>query len=81
MPVTFVYRTHYEGALSKRVRRFEDATILAWFQRVWGLALATTDARALGEAELGGPVYGFSSLLESIRENKIAAPKTWDDYA
>lgn len=76
MPVTFVYRTHYEGALSKRVLRFEDASVLAWFQRVWARALTADDANALSRAELGGFVYGFSSLIEAIREKKIAAPKT-----
>lgn len=74
MPVTLVYRTHYEGALSKRIRRFDDETVLAWFRRIWAAASATTDSRELANDELGGAVYGFSSLLEAIKEQKIPAP-------
>jgi hypothetical protein len=39
MPLTFVYRTHCEDTLSKRIVRFpEDNSVLGWFQRLWPLA-------------------------------------------
>ena len=31
----FVYRTHYEGPLSRRVRQLPGGSVLAWFRRGW----------------------------------------------
>jgi len=76
MAVTFVYRSHYEGPLSRRVVRFDDASVLAWFQRVWAGARDAPSPRAFIKREMGGGVYGFSSLFEAAKEKKIAAPRT-----
>jgi hypothetical protein len=56
--IWFVYRSHYEGVLSKRVRRLKGATVLEWFQR----------ALKKGGADEIGDVYGFDSLFEEEHE-------------
>src|SRR5437899_1246472 len=35
MPVWFVYRSYDLGLTGKHVRRFEDDTVLGWFQSHW----------------------------------------------
>ena len=70
----FVYRSHYEGPLGRRVRRLPDATVLDWFRRGWSV----DDPRAWVEAELGGDVYGLSSIFEAAAEHRLAEPQTWE---
>jgi hypothetical protein len=56
--IWFVYRTHYEGPLSKRIRKLNAPSVLAWFQKA-------IEKKGKGiEKELGGHVYGFDSLFE-----------------
>ncbi|GAB3831486.1 hypothetical protein [Dactylosporangium cerinum] len=71
----FVYRTHYEGPLSLRIRRLPDRDVLDWFRRGWD-----HDApRDWIEAELGGPVYGLASIFEAARSHPLARPETVDE--
>jgi hypothetical protein len=56
--IWFVYRTHYEGPLSKRIRKLKAPSVLAWFQK----AIKTGGEGV--DKELGGHVYGFDSLFE-----------------
>lgn len=65
---SFLYRTHYEGELSRRVRHLDDPTPLDWFRRVWGRPADAT------LAELGGEVYGLAAFLERTAE--LTAPTT-----
>ncbi|MBV1856230.1 hypothetical protein [Catellatospora tritici] len=69
----FVYRSHYEGPLSRRVRRLPDASVLDWFRRCWD----TDSPTELVERELGGPVYGLASIFEAARAHALPAPRTW----
>ncbi|GIH25794.1 hypothetical protein Aph01nite_41040 [Acrocarpospora phusangensis] len=62
--VFFIYRSFYEGPLSKLVRHFPDATVLDWFRRVWDDAGAD-DAYAWVEREFGTNVYGLHTIFES----------------
>lgn len=79
MPITFVYRSHYAGILGKHVKRFDDASVLAWFQRVWKLAAgAKSPDKALAK-ELGVHVYGFGSLFEAAKENDLPPPGSVDE--
>ncbi|GLW08784.1 hypothetical protein Misp01_39140 [Microtetraspora sp. NBRC 13810] len=77
----FVYRTHYEGPLGRRILRLPDATPLAWFRRAWSALVDTPerDADAWLREELGGRVYGLSSFVERAREHRIPAPATWQE--
>jgi hypothetical protein len=50
MPVWYVYRSFDTGPTGKHARRFDDDTILAWFQRNWGY-LAVED-RSLADERL-----------------------------
>jgi hypothetical protein len=70
--VYFVYRSPYEGPLSQRLRRLPDSTVLSWFQRNWHVA----DPDELLENELGGDVYGLSSIFESVAEHHLAVPRS-----
>jgi hypothetical protein len=74
--IWFVYRSHYEGPLSKRVRRIDSPTILAWFQEKLADARSSATPRDVADADLGGPVHGFGSLLAAAKEKKLAAPKS-----
>jgi hypothetical protein len=75
----FVYRTHYEGPLSKRVRHLPDATVLDWFRRGWAAVVddGRWDATAWIQTELGGDVYGLHTLFERAREHDLPAPNSW----
>jgi hypothetical protein len=70
--VYFVYRSHYEGQLSKQVRQLPDETVLAWFRRGW----ACEDPETWVETELGGDVYGLDSIFETAQEEDLPRPKT-----
>jgi hypothetical protein len=69
----FVYRSPYEGPWGRRVRRLADSSPLAWFQRLWQTtadeerferdADAHDWVEANLEADLGGHVYGLSSVF------------------
>src|SRR6266511_1681148 len=41
--IWFVYRSLYEGMAGKRIRRLPDATVLAWFQRMWAATAGVVD--------------------------------------
>src|SRR4051794_3979393 len=74
--IWFVYRSHYEGVLSKRVRRIEAPSILAWFQEKIADPRGSATPRDVADVDLGGSVYGFGTLLAAAREHKLAAPKS-----
>ncbi len=74
--IWFVYRTHYEGPLSKRVRRLAAPSILAWFQAKIEEARTSLSPRDVGVAELGGPVQGLGSLFEAAHTHSLHTPKT-----
>src|SRR4051794_5914035 len=74
--IWFVYRSHYEGVLSKRVRRLEAPSILAWFQARIDEARTSLTPRDVADAELGGSVYGLGSLFEAVKEHSLHTPKT-----
>lgn len=75
--VVFVYRSHYEGLLSKRIRRLPDRTVLNWFRRGWAVAAdPSADLDAWVATELGGEVYGLESIFEEARDEELPAPST-----
>jgi hypothetical protein len=78
--VVFVYRSHYEGLLSKRVRRLPDRTVLDWFRRGWAAAAdPATNLDAWVETELGGPVYGLTTIFDAARKRELPALATMDE--
>jgi hypothetical protein len=72
--VQFVYRSHYEGPLSKLVRRLPDATVLDWFRRHWD----SDEPRDWIEHELGADVYGLYSIFEEARDQHLPRPESTD---
>lgn len=74
--IWFVYRSHYDGPLSKRVCRIDAPSILAWFQEKLADARGSATPRDVANADLGGYVYGFGSLLAAAKEHKLPSPKS-----
>ena len=74
--IWFVYRSHYDGPLSRRVCRIDAPSILTWFQEKLADARGATAPRDVANADLCGYVYGFGSLLAAAKEHKLAAPKS-----
>ncbi|WIM93413.1 hypothetical protein ACTOB_005390 [Actinoplanes oblitus] len=70
----FVYRSHYEGPLSKLVRRLPDATVLDWFRRHW----ARNEHSGMIAAELGADVHGLRTIFDAAREHRLPRPETTD---
>lgn len=74
--IWFVYRSHYEGVLGKRVRRLKAPSVLAWFQKKLALAKKSSKPGTVADAELGGAPYGFGTLFEAAKKENLAPPKT-----
>lgn len=70
--LTFVYRSHYDGPLSKRVVHLPHASLLEWFREGWVAA----DPRAFVRESLRGSVYGLASAFERAQELGVPAPTT-----
>ncbi|GIH15915.1 hypothetical protein [Rugosimonospora africana] len=71
----FVYRSHYEGPLSRRVRRLPDRGVLDWFRRGWH----EPDPDAWADRELGGDVYGLWSVFAAAHEHELPMPETTEE--
>ncbi len=74
--IWFVYRSHYEGPLSKRVRRLEAPSVLAWFQAQIEEARVAAQPGESVTAALGGPVHGFEAVFEAAHKHSLHTPKT-----
>lgn len=70
--LTFVYRSHYDGLLSKRVVDLPHASLLEWFREGW----SAPDPRTFVLESLQGHVYGLATAFERARELGIEAPAT-----
>lgn len=73
MAITFVYRSPYENLTGRYVKRLPDASILAWFQRVWNSQAGHAEDD-LSERLLGQHMYGFDSLFDAIKQHGLAVP-------
>ncbi|QFZ19476.1 hypothetical protein [Saccharothrix syringae] len=71
----FVYRSHYEGLMSKWVRRLPDPTVLAWFRRGW----ACDDPEQWVEDDLGVEVYGLDDFFVGVQKSRLPPPQTTDE--
>src|SRR5262249_38498266 len=72
--VYFVYRSHYDTPSLNHVRRFEDDTVLAWFQRHWKGVADRAQAGDQVRKVFGCYVYGFGSLFHAIAEHSLPPP-------
>jgi hypothetical protein len=70
----FVCRWREDVPFSRRVVRLADATVLDWFRRGWH----RDDPDDWITAELGGDVYGLSSIFEEARKRKLPRPQSSD---
>ncbi len=74
MAVFFVYRSHYDDPAGKRLKRFDDRTVLDWFRNHWAELRAGKYARL--KKLLGFSIYGFSSLFEVADEEDLPPPES-----
>jgi uncharacterized protein (TIGR02996 family) len=75
MAVYFVFRSHYEDPSGKRLKRFEDATLLDWFRNHW-LELADPET---GDADRLQDLLGFwwlGSLFNGAKQDRLPPPKS-----
>jgi hypothetical protein len=72
----FVYRSHYEGPLSRRIRRLNAPSLLAWFQSRIEKARSAPEPSETVDEELGGYVYGLGSLFEAVVEHSLPPPRS-----
>lgn len=72
----FVYRHPEVAPWGRRVVHLQDAGILEFFQRLWREGPRDERAYDWVTGQLGGKVYGFSSLLEAIGVEDLAAPQS-----
>jgi hypothetical protein len=74
--IWFVYRSHHEGPLGKRVRRVAAPSILAWFQAKIDEARTSLTPHRVADADLGGPVPGLAALFEAAKQHALHTPKS-----
>lgn len=70
--LTFVYRSHYDGPLSKRVVHLPHADLLSWFREGW----TAPDPHEWLRQSLRGSVYGLTSAFERARELGTPPPES-----
>ena len=89
--ITFVYRSHYAGPLSKLVKKIDATSVVDWFAR--HMATAMTDPVLGNEdvvggesktidavwADTGGYVYGLSSIFTAAKEHRFELPEDMAD--
>jgi hypothetical protein len=85
----FVYRSPYEGPSGKRVWRLPDRSVLGWFQRLWAATADVVEIEDEAHAhdwvdaqlgpDLGGPVYGLTSVFVDGHQHGLPAPATWQE--
>jgi hypothetical protein len=81
MSVWFAYRCPYLGPTEKHVRRFDDATVLDWFRRIWRPIPDWKEAEAYGVELLGCRVYSLATLFHDIAEYAEDPPRTMGELA
>jgi hypothetical protein len=74
--IWFVYRSHYDGPLSKRVRRLKASSVLGWFQEKFEVARTAGEPRKVADHELGGYVYGFGTIFEAVKQHGLPCPRS-----
>ena len=74
--IWFVYRSHREGPLGKRVRRVAAPSILAWFQAKIEEARTSLTPHRVADADVGGPVHGLAALFEAAKKHSLHTPKS-----
>jgi hypothetical protein len=75
MAVYFVFRSHYDEPSGKCLRRFDDATVLDWFRRHWGLVDEEDVASERIDELLGWPVEPFTDLFGAAYRLKLPPPE------
>lgn len=73
--IWFVYRSHYEGPLSRHIKRLDDPSVLAWFGRLMRDAREAKEPHDIYQKELGCSVYGLGTIFEAAKENSLKAPQ------
>jgi uncharacterized protein (TIGR02996 family) len=76
MSVWFVYRSHYDLPLTRHVKRFEEATVLEWFQNHWGRKGTDEEIQDYTQELLGCEAYGYWYFLKKLGDDNVPPPRT-----
>src|SRR5262245_58168449 len=79
MAVYFVYRCDEMGPCDLYRRRFDDATLLDWFRRIWRPMADDEEAHLHGYDVLGVLTWNFGPLFVGIRDAGAPPPSTIRD--
>jgi hypothetical protein len=79
MAVYVVYRSHYDDPSGKRLKRFDDSTVLDWFRNHWQHLCHSEEAAARLHELLGFSIYGFSSIFSRAAEEGLPPPESDED--
>lgn len=74
--IWFVYRSHYEGPLSKRIHRLDAPSVVAWFQAQIEEARVASQPGESAMRAVGGRVHGFQSVFEAAHKHSLHTPRT-----
>jgi hypothetical protein len=82
MAVHFVCRSGDFQPTCLDRRRFDDATLLDWFRRVWAAAEDEDEAMEHAEEGLGGDfAFAFGPMFLTIAREGLPPPETMEDVA
>ncbi len=79
MSIYFVYRSHYDNATQKHLKRFDDPSILDWFRNRWTRWADSEDIYHSVAEELGRDVYSFGRLFQTVAEQNLDPPATYEE--
>jgi uncharacterized protein (TIGR02996 family) len=75
MAVHFVYRSdRLRGPCERHAKRFEDATVLDWFRRIWRPISDLEEAHQYAEDVLGVSVPYAGQVFQAIAEGGVPPP-------
>ncbi|CAN5549938.1 hypothetical protein BH10CYA1_BH10CYA1_24940 [soil metagenome] len=79
MSVYFVYRSHYGTPNLNHLKKFDDNSVLEWFQKHWREWAEHVDDTAYVLELFGCDVYGFASIFDAIDQEALSPPKSMKD--
>jgi uncharacterized protein (TIGR02996 family) len=80
MPIWFVYRSPYDGPMSKHVKRLDGAdTLLDWFCSIWEAIPDRDEASTHARDLLGTDVYCFGYFFVRIAEENLSPPTSVEE--
>lgn len=76
MSVYFVYRSQYGTPNLNHLKKFDNGSVLEFFQQHWQQWAMHADDRDYTRRLFGCDVYGFASLFEAINQEDLSPPQS-----